>query len=974
MSLANVTESAIGGTGGSDASPAGRRSALGSRSSVEDHYRSRWSWEKVGWGTHCVDCYPGNCPFKVYVRDGRVVREEPAASFGTVEDGVPDFNPMGCNKGACWSQQLYGGDRVMHPLRRVGERGSGKWEQVSWDEALTQIADSMLDAIEAGGPESIVREGTPEVAAVIPTDRFFNVIGGRALDLHPSFNDFSIGLHETFGKWNPVSSADDWFHSELILIWHMNPAFTRIPFYHFMLEARYRGAEVVSISPDLNASHAHSDYHVPISPGADAALALAMVQVVLEEGLTDETFVREQTDLPCLVRLDTRRFLRQSDVEAPGDGVRDDQLYHFDEEAGLVKADRGNLLLHGRQVALSGTYPVRLADGTQVEVTPVLALLDEHLRSRYTPELQQEITGVHPDVVRMLARKAAAKRTDIMLGWNSCKYYHGDLMERSMCLLLAVTGNWGKPGTGIRSWMIGMADGMFTMMAKTTPGVEGAEQLFSAQSEATEALRAADPSLTTEELAVRELARLLAKAAGTTEMPNRASGSPPAFWWYWQAGFAERWNKREWGDESLPRSFDEYFQEAIDNGWWEGLDGPRPENPPHVLIECGGNMLRRTRGGWTQLGDTLWDRLDLIVSIDFRMNFTGLNSDIVLPAAQHYEKVGFHIPSSHVMNLLLSDRNADPAGEAKPEWEIYQLLLKKLAERAEARGVHEYRNRHGASFRPAEMWGAYTLDGYMADEEKMADEIVRDSVYAGTLPEGTDLARMREVGHVRFIGWGSSPFALGQASPLYPDKTHSPFRDHVERGAPFPTYARRAQFYIDHPWWLEAGEALPCHKPNPRSGGKQPLSMTSGHNRWSIHAMNQANPVILQTHRGEPAVEVSPRDARVRGVEDDDLVRVFNDIASFVARVKVSPGVRPGQVISYNGWDGHQYRDWQGANEIEAGMVKWIAFAGGYGHINYSLAEWQPVPVDRGVPCEFERFTAGAESAEPTAGARNAGR
>lgn len=119
--------------------------------------------------------------------------------------------------------------------------------------------------------------------------------------------------------------------------------------------------------------------------------------------------------------------------------------------------------------------------------------------------------------------------------------------------------------------------------------------------------------------------------------------------------------------------------------------------------------------------------------------------------------------------------------------------------------------------------------------------------------------------------------------------------------------------------------------------------------------MNQANPVLLQTHRGEPCVEVSEADAGARGVEDDDLVRVWNDIASFVCRVKVSPGVSPGQLISYNGWDAHQYDGWMGANELEAGMVKWIGFAGGYGHIRYTPAEWQPIPADRGVPCDFEK-------------------
>ncbi len=189
----------------------------------------------------------------------------------------------------------------------------------------------MLDAIEAGGPEDIAREGTPEIATVVPTDRFFNTFGGRAMDLHASFNDFSIGLHETFGKFCPVSSGDDWFKSELILIWHMNPAFTRIPLYHFMLEARYQGAEVVSISPDLNASHMHADYWVPMTSGNDVAFGLAMVQVILEEGIEDKTFIREQTDLPMLVRTDTGRYLRQTDVEG-ATGRREDQLYHWDPE------------------------------------------------------------------------------------------------------------------------------------------------------------------------------------------------------------------------------------------------------------------------------------------------------------------------------------------------------------------------------------------------------------------------------------------------------------------------------------------------------------------------------------------------------------------------------------------------------------------------------------------------------------------
>ena len=60
---------------------------------TEDRYRQRWRWDSVAWGSHCVDCYPSNCPFRVFVRDGKVVREEQAGAFPTIELGVPDMNP-----------------------------------------------------------------------------------------------------------------------------------------------------------------------------------------------------------------------------------------------------------------------------------------------------------------------------------------------------------------------------------------------------------------------------------------------------------------------------------------------------------------------------------------------------------------------------------------------------------------------------------------------------------------------------------------------------------------------------------------------------------------------------------------------------------------------------------------------------------------------------------------------------------------
>jgi anaerobic selenocysteine-containing dehydrogenase len=130
-----------------------------------NRYREKWTWDSVTWGSHSVDCYPGGCPFRVYTRNGRIVREEQSGTHHAIEPGVPDMNPMGCQKGACWSHCHYSPDRVTKPLKRVGERGEGKFEEVSWDEALDDIADKILDAIQEQGPESIVVPLTPEVAA-----------------------------------------------------------------------------------------------------------------------------------------------------------------------------------------------------------------------------------------------------------------------------------------------------------------------------------------------------------------------------------------------------------------------------------------------------------------------------------------------------------------------------------------------------------------------------------------------------------------------------------------------------------------------------------------------------------------------------------------------------------------------------------------------------------------------------------------
>ncbi len=910
-----------------------------------DGYRKRWTWDRVTWGSHAVDCYPGGCPWRIYSRDGRIVREEQAGSLLPVEPGIPDMNPMGCQKGACWSHCHYSPDRVTRPLKRVGKRGEGKFVAVSWDEALSDIADAMLDAIQEQGPASIITLFTPEPGAA-PARVFAEALGLPMTDGNAEFQDFSPGWHLTWGLFNPTSSMDDWFLAELTLIWHANPVYTNIHWYHYLAESRYNGGEIVTIAPDYSPSAIHADHHQPIRIGTDAALALGMCKVIIDAGLYDRKFVQEQTDLPLLVRRDDGRFLRGCDV---AEGDRDDQFFWWDTLTGtLAPAPRGTLATTGVDPALEGAHAVLLKGGRTVDVEPVFARLRRHLQA-YTPEKAGAICEIHPDNIRKLARQVATRKTKIFIGWNSGKYYHGDLMERSMALLLGLTGNWGKRGTGTRSWAITGYDGEVFLPQKQGPGQEQAQKHIAGMIAMRRLVAQSDPTFTAE-MVQNRIARMAA------DLRSMGFPMPPAFLWYFQYGYKERWNDPANHDPSMKRTFDEYVNEAIEKGWWD----PRYASiyrdvAPRVLFESGGNVLRRQRGGQKLLLEHLWPKLRMVVSCDYRLTTTGLYSDYVLPAAQHYEKLGFSMPSVHHLNFVLCDRAAPPAGESLPDREIGIRLLEKIEERAAARGMTRFETTNGSEQSLEGLVDAVTQRGAMRDEEKRFDEVVRDNAVYGVLPRGTTLETLRKKGAVRFLNWGMVGHGTAQGSTLRPDEVHNPLRWHTEDKIPYDTLVRRAQFYIDHEWFLEAGEELPTHKePPPHGGRNRRFLMTSGHNRWSIHSMNMTNDVILNTHRGEPFAFLNDQDARDLGIENGNRIRVKSDAGEMLITAKLSPACRHGQLIVYNGFEPYMHEDWYGQADLEPGHVKHLGFAAGYGHLCYRPLAWQPIPADRAVRVDVE--------------------
>ena len=113
---------------------------------------------------------------------------------------------------------------------------------------------------------------------------------------------------------------------------------------------------------------------------------------------------------------------------------------------------------------------------------------------------------------------------------------------------------------------------------------------------------------------------------------------------------------------------------------------------------------------------------------------------------------------------------------------------------------------------------------------------------------------------------------------------------------------------------------------------------------------------------GLPTLYVNDGDAAARGIEDGRDVRVFNDVSSMVVQARVTPAVRPGQLIMYNGFEPYQFEGWQDFSNVEPGMVKWLHLAGGYGHLRYRALHWQPIPIDRAVRVDIAPAEDGGRS------------
>ncbi|WP_173979205.1 molybdopterin-dependent oxidoreductase [Magnetospirillum sp. UT-4] len=881
--------------------------------SWEQFHRDQWSWDRKTRGAHLVNC-TGACPHFVYSKNGVILREEQSKDAPML-NGVPEQNPRGCNKGECGTDYVYSPTRLKYPLIRVGERGEGKWRRASWDEALGIIADKIVDTLRTEGPDTIsVYSPVPAVAPVSFSagHRFAHLIGAHAHTFFDWYGDQPPGQTQTCGVQGETCESADWYNARYIVLWGANPAQTRIPDAHYISEAQLNGTKIVSIAPDYNSSTIKADSWLHPKPGTDVALGLGFAHVIIKENLFDAHNLKEQTDMPLLVRGDNKLFLRESDLVEGGSKNR---FYAWDLKTGrpvlmrgswgdepgvkpavqppflarntLTFAD-GTLDLGNLDPALEGRYRVKLLDGTMVECRPVFELYRERIMAEYTPEKVAAVTGVNAGLIAQTARDyAKARPAMIITGGGTGHWFYSDILMRVFHFLSSLTANEGKQGGGVNHY-IGQWKPVFV------PGV------------------------------------------AALSFPQGAGKQRFCQTTIWSYVHSEAYD----GMDKVGIDTGKYLRHALDSKQFPLY--PRNGRDPKIFIVYRGNFLNQAKGQKYMLRN-LWPKLDLIVTANIRMDSQALYSDIVLPSAHWYEKLDLNVTEEHTF-INMTEPAVPPMFESKTDWQIFRALAKKVEEAAVAKGYPRFYDDQFKWNRDLSTLSAQFTDNGKFDNEEAAAQFILD-----TAPQskGITLAELREKPRRYKSNW---------TSPMKEGVPYTPFQFFAVNKRPWPTLTGRQQFYIDHPVFFEMGVELPVYKA-PIDADKYPLRFNTPHSRHSVHSTFKDNPLMLRLQRGGPIVEVPPVEAEARGLKDNDWAEIFNDHGRVIVRIRIKPGEQPGRISMYH--TPELYMDLiEGSTQSVCPIrITPTHLVGNYGHLLFRPNYYGPGGSQRDTRVEMRKYT-----------------
>lgn len=335
--------------------------------------------------TCTADC-GGRCELVASVQDGRLVRiDTPPNRPDTAE--MPRLVP--CLRGRSQGRLLKARERLLKPLRRVGARGSDQFQEVTWDDALHEVAQRLTEIRDRYSAEAILHLtgygsiGGRGISGGYASDRFFSYFGSvTGMYGNPSSWCAGVANQWMLGGVSDSIHSSTLLESRLIILWGMNPAENRhgINLAYFIAQARDSGARVILIDPRHTDSGILADQWIPIKPGTDVALVAAIAYVWESQGLVDSAFMASHT-----VGYDAYRS------------------YVLGEDDNRPK----------------------------------------------TPEWAEDITGVPEETIRQLAHKyASIKPTLILAGLGPQRSRYGEQTERALITLACMSGNVGVPGGG----------------------------------------------------------------------------------------------------------------------------------------------------------------------------------------------------------------------------------------------------------------------------------------------------------------------------------------------------------------------------------------------------------------------------------------------------------------------------------------------------------------------------------------------
>lgn len=901
--------------------------AYPAKTGVEDFYRAEFAGtrgvpEDRGFAYHCVNCQ-GNCAWEVWTSKGKVTRENQSATYPQVAADIPDPNPRGCNKGVQHSQTMYEKDRLLYPLRRTGARGEGKWQRISWDEAITLVALKLYDGMREKGPAANyvhIGAGVLTEARAASVKRLGALLGAVRPYIASYVGDMFPGVSVVYGEGNIGCTFDFIYKSNVAVFWGCNPNTSRIPDAHYLWEGKYNGSKIIVITPEYNSTAIHADLWVPLKAGYDGHLALAILHRIVKKKLYDEAFLKETTDLPLLVRQDTKELVRLSELDqaAPGFDRAAAELFTRPEHGKVAKPEECFVVFNRKNgkvtvvpgsegatvetlrlsdlgwdidPALTGAFPVKLKSGQTVTAAPAFELFRRELEA-FSAAKTQALTGVHPAIVDELAVDLTKPACAVVtMGFAVGKHFNGMLSQRAIASLTAFTGRLGPKG------------GLNTENEWNITGLEGLSG-FSGKYQHRFASGFVSEFTLGDELSTWDSFYDEAEVKAGTGM-----------------------SKAEYGRQVvglLARSEGDRAKEP-GKPWWAACEN---------FVTFADARFRRNKAHYQE---AFLEKAKFIAYGDVRMSDFATYADVLLPCKTAYEcwdlrtNPGYH----RYANLAHPPPNLAPIGESKSEWEICTLIAEKLQALALAR-LEKTKDRKAVEIPDP----THTTTGV-----RRLDQLVEDFTIKGRVRSDKDAVEYA-LEHVDQFkpndlksiyergGFLQLNEKAGKSSPLYPDRPYNTFEHQLYLHQRFETLTGRLTFYVDHPLWIESGAHVPTARV-PIRPKRHPFVLMTPHARWSIHSTYKTSPTLLRLHRGRPYVCINPKVAKERGIRDGQDVKMTNELGTVVLMAKLSPTVPLDALVMEHGWEPFMYRGKKGHNRLVGDMINLLELSDGWGHLKF---------------------------------------